>query len=419
MDIILVRSALCLQENVANLPNETISFDLVKLEMNVDQQLAKEFLENNESSEQTTKNGKATDSRCSAQRNQVQTTQSTLQPKPRKIKSVKEFFGPVVALENPDSYENDEGDSPLAKFRLRGIREEVKVCDLREEIVEEKQNCARFIRHSDDISHIITNAQPKPQVSRVPLANVRERENRKYRSAIWLSCLYAIGKDYKRAEAAERAAQQAAYVRRLKETRDGARDRIRTQMADEQRRSAIISHIEQQGLFEDLRDRQTRSSQVALKYNAVRRQSAQFEKIRRYEATFAKDFIGRTASCTKADFRFGEQEMREQRTRVKKDFVSDLREQTADVRDLRRMYMVERRNHIQHNGLAEKHEVKKKISASMQERIEAAQNRVAELRRSKTDVGDRRSKPVLLLPIVSDPHGPLPRSHTCDEMDAR
>ena len=407
-----------LQENGANLPNETISFDLVKLEMNVDQQLAKEEgLGNDESSEKTINGTRATDSKCSAHRNQLQTTRSKPQHrKPRRVKSVKEFFGLVVALENPD--DNDDGDSPLAKFRLRGIREEIRAPDLREEIVEEKHNCARFIRLSDDVNHIVTNAQPKPKVSRVPLADVRERENRKYQSAIWLACLYAVGKDYKRAEAAERAAQQAAYVRRLKETRDGAKDRIRAQMSVEKRRSAIISHIEQQGFFEDLRDQHLRTSQVAAKYNIVRRQSAQFEKIRRYEAAFAKDFVGRTASCTKADFRFGEQEMREQRTRMKRELVSDLREQTADVRDLRRMYAVERQNHLQHHTLAERNELRKRISASVHQRIEAAQNRVADLRRSKTDVSDRRSKPVLLLPIVSDPRSAPIRSHTCDEMGA-
>lgn len=336
----------------------------------------------------------------------VQMTRSEILPlKQQNIKSVKELLHPKSELiGNSDTDEDLDNDAPLAVFRLRGFRAKVELCDLREKIAEMKLNCAQSVRLADDIGHVIQSLRPKPKVTRMSVTEVRERKERKYQGAYWLVCLQAVEKENRRAAAAERDAHQASCVQSRKRERDDARERIHAHLVNQRRKTTITDQIRRRSFAEDRWENVARSSQVLLRYNALRHRSAQFEKIRRYEAAFAREFVGRTASCTKADFKFGEQEMRERQARFKREFVSEMRNVKLDCKDLWQTYKKEQTTSLQNQLVSEKKELKEKISENAQEQTNAAQQRVTEAK-SKNPV--KRSKTALTLPIISNRQAPV------------
>lgn len=388
-----------LQANISHQPFERLYFNLEMFETQVEQKLSKEI-----KMKEFDKLGGTADNQQNLRK--LQMTRSEILPhKQQNYKSVKELFhSKSEPIGNSDTDEDLDINAPLAMFRLRGFREKVELCDLREKIVEMKQNCGQSVRLADDIGHVVQSLRPKPKVTRMSVTEVRERKERMYQSAYWLVRLQAVEKESRRAAAAERDALQTYCVQSRKQERDNARDRIHTHLVNQRRKTTTSDQIRRQSFDEDRWENEAKSSQVLLRYNALRHRSAEFEKIRRYEAAFAREFVGQTASCTKADFKFGEQELRGRQASFKREFVSEMRNVKSDCKDRRQMYQIEQTTSLQNQLVSEKKELKEKISANAQEQTIAAQQRVAEAK-SKSPV--KRSKTALTLPIISNRQAPV------------
>ena len=84
--------------------------------------------------------------------------------KPRTIRTVQEFFGPVVSVDSSDddSVENDDLISPIARFRIRGFSEPVRLVCPSEQMNHEREAVARDVRAIETTCRLRQLTETKP-----------------------------------------------------------------------------------------------------------------------------------------------------------------------------------------------------------------------------------------------------------------
>ena len=268
-------------------------------------------------------------------------------PKPtiKKVKSVKQFFGPVVeSTPTPDiEKQEEEDDTPVTKYRLRGYQPNIILIDPLTEMVLSKQEAGRVVRDAEVEHHRKQQDAPSPRaVSTKRNMNNDQRIFARVHGTMAMSCLFAVHQAYKDREKAEKTATKMEHILNMREERDRAKERIKM-YHDEKRTGALKQRdLERARTLESLEKREMMRLQYLDRRHEVKNKSVDMTKSYRADNTFITEFSNQHTSVSKALMRHDRQARYEDHIQSKTDFVQGQSSTEVEQKEVVKKYLEHR-----------------------------------------------------------------------------
>ncbi len=229
------------------------------------------------------------------------------------IKSVRQFFGPVVETtmspepQTDGEYTTDSEELPVVNFRLRGMKQSIGVVDPTAELIISRQEAGHEVRLAEANYHRKADSTAKPQIDRKKNLNADKRIFSRVQGTMGLSCLRAVQQAYRDREVAERQTARLEYVIGMKEQREAAKERIK--LFQEDRRNMILKERDrdQKRIIDNLEKKDFMQMSTFERGNERKSRSSHFTKQRRSEMTFISDFNVQNTSVSNALMRHDRQ----------------------------------------------------------------------------------------------------------------
>ena len=308
----------------------------------------------------------------------------------RCVKSVKQFFGPVVETvltPEPDGsmVQMDDEEIPVVSFRLRGRKENVVFYDATTEMLVSRREAGQEIRAAEDNYHGQQVHKPRPIIKPAQNSN-DQRMFARVQGTMGLTCLQAIQQAYKDRERAERRAHKLETVSNMKEERSAAKQRIKLYQDDRRNKVLQQRDHEQRRLLDQLEKREQHIASTAQRYHEHRKLSSHFQKHRRDEMTFLMDFNVQNTSVSNALLRHDRLSKREDQNNQNIDVVQTQREMEQEQQSVVKKYMEHRQLMRQTESAMSRAAVDTKMLQEANDRLLRSKTRVAQLKNRNDNI---------------------------------
>lgn len=267
------------------------------------------------------------------------------QPVKKVVKSVKQFFGPVVeSTPTPDIERQEEDEeAPVTKYRLRGFQPNIILIDPMTEMILTKQEAGRVVRDAEVEHHRKLQDAPSPKAkSQAKNMNNDQRIFARVHGTMGMSCLFAVHQAYKDREKAEKTASKMEYILSMREERDRAKERIKM-YHDEKRTNALKQRdLERAKTLESLERREMMRLNYLDRRHEVKNKSTDLTKSYRADYTFITEFSNQHTSVSKALMRHDRQAKYEDHIQSKTDFVQSQSASENEQRETVKKYLEHR-----------------------------------------------------------------------------
>ncbi|CAC5373033.1 Leucine-rich repeat and IQ domain-containing protein 3 [Mytilus coruscus] len=305
----------------------------------------------------------------------------------RIVKSVKQFFGPVVESADQQEPEKEiDDDTPLTQYRLRGVRPETGYIDAKTQLILSNQEAGRMVRDAEDEIHIRTNNMPRPKISPRKNINTDQRIFARVHGTMGISSLLAVHQAYRDREKAERSAARIENILKLHDEKDRAKERIR--LFNEEKRNQALRKRDQEraNMLEALERREIRRLSYLDKRHDIKARSSEMSRTFKADFTFITEFSTQHTSVSNALMRHDKQTKQEDRVAAKSDLVSNLKTTKQDQSEIVKKYLEHRQLMRQTESSLAKNELDSRMLQEANERIMEAKTRVAQQKQRKEAV---------------------------------
>lgn len=320
--------------------------------------------------------------------------------KAKRIKSVKQFFGPIVKTSNSPEPSEDE-EIPIVQYRLKGLKKSIQYVDATTELIIARREAGNDVRLAEFDHHMKVDNEPKPVIKRSKEPSSLRKMLSRTQSTMGMSCLRAVQQAYRDREKMEQHALKMEYVMSMKEQRENSRDRVKL-FGDEKRNLALRERThEQKKMMEDV-DRKDMQRMSYLERSGEKRvKSSQHWKLRRGEMTFTTDFNVQNTSVSNALMRHDRQAVQEDKLQEKAEIVQAHKTVEKEQQEIVKKY-------LEHRQLMRQAEVAMSRAALDTKMLQEANDRLIEAR---TRVAHQKAKTAnvqatLTFPTISTPNLP-------------
>ena len=337
--------------------------------------------------------------------------------KPKRIKNIKQFFGPVVKTRlSPEpllSAAGDEDHFPIVRFRLRGLRKLIEVVDPTTELILGRREAGRDVRVAEFDHHVKADNVPKPKVQRKSageLSSMRRALTRA-QTTMGMSCLHAVQQAYKDRQKMEQQASRLEYVLSMKEQREVARDRIKVFQDD--KRSQVMKEraLDQKRLLEEVDKHDLNRITYLEKNGELRSKSSQYWRQRRGELTFMTDFNVQNTSVSNALMRHDRQAVQEDKLQERSELVMAHKVVEKEQQDIVKKYLEHRQLMRQAEVAMSRAALDTKMLQEANDRLIEARNRVAQQKAKTANIQATHTFPTIttpsLPPVTKESHSAL------------
>ena len=310
------------------------------------------------------------------------------------IKDIKQFFGPIVdPAPTPDTDRSQyvaDDEIPKIGFRLRGLSHKINYYDPVTDMVISRREAGMHIRAAEDEYHNHLNQEPKPSIKKSDTGTAQQRMFDRMQRAMGMSCLNAVHKAYEERHKAERRAAKLEYVMNMKEDRDTAKERIR--LFNEEKRRAALKDREKdhKNILDIMETRELQRLNYINKNKDVRQKSSHYQKTRRGELTFMKDFNVQNTSVSNALLRHDRQARHEDKQAEKLDIIQSHKIVEGEQQSMVKTYLEHRQLMRQTETAMSRAAIDTKMLQEANDRLSEARSRVAQ-QKSRLP-GDERQK---------------------------
>ncbi|XP_064650093.1 uncharacterized protein LOC135501748 [Lineus longissimus] len=330
----------------------------------------------------------------------LQKRQATKLEKPPKIKSVKQFFGPVVPTSSPMTPPSiisaDSDEVPVVSFRLRGFKPQILQVDQTTEMIIARAEAGKDIRDAEAAGHRHQQMLPKPKIIKKQTLTNDQRIFAKVHGTMSLSCLHAVQQAYKDREKAERTNGKIEKILNLRDEREAAKHRIKV-FHEERRNNILIDRQkERANTLEVLERRELQQLNYLDKNQELRNRAKDFKRSINQDSTFINDFSCQHTSVSNALLRHDRQARVEDTMQEKLETVEVNRDVELEQRDLVKKYLEHRQLMRQAETAVARASLDTKILQETNEDIMKAHARVGQIRELK-----KRAKELCPLPSSS------------------
>lgn len=264
----------------------------------------------------------------------------------RIVKSVKQFFGPVVTATPPPgvgaSPEEDEG-LPLTEYRLQGYRPNITLVDPTAEMIMSKQDAGRLVRDAELDLHRKLHDQSTP---RIKAANKSVTNDQRIFSRVHgsmsMSCLYAVHQAYKDRDKAERTATKMEHILNMRDERDKAKERIKLYHEEKRSTALRLRDMERAKTLEQLEKRETTRITYLNKRHEIKNKSVDLSRTYKQDFTFITEFSNQHTSVSNALMRHDRQAKFEDQLQNKSELVHNLTAAEAEQKETVKKYLEHR-----------------------------------------------------------------------------
>ena len=325
--------------------------------------------------------------------------------KSRRIKSVKQFFGPVVpTVHSPEPQLADNEELPIVNFRLRGLKKAIQVNDPTTDLIIARREAGRDTRAAEFDHHLKMDNEPKPKISKKTEASNLQRMLSKAQGTMGLSCLRAVQQAYKDRERMERQVQRMECVLSLRDQRENARDRIK--VYHDAKRAHVLKErdADQKKILEEFDRKDTQIMTYLEKSGELRSKSSQHWRKRRGEISFTTDFNVQNTSVSNALMRHDRQAKQEDKLQERSDLVMAHKVIEKDQQDIVKKYMEHRQFMRQAEVAMSRAALDTKMLQEANDRLIVARNRVAQQKARTANIQAKLMFPTINTPSL--PPGP-------------
>ncbi|KAL4218950.1 leucine-rich repeat and IQ domain-containing protein 3 [Mactra antiquata] len=342
---------------------------------------------------------------------------------PRKVvKSVKQFFGPVVeSVPTPEvetRHEDETDDMPVTEYRLRGYQPHIMYIDPMAEMILAKQEAGRLVRDAEIEHHRKVQELPTPRVkSQKKGMNNDQRIFARAHGTMGMSCLFAVHQAYKDREKAEKTASKMEYIMSMREERDRAKERIK--MYHEEKRSNALKQrdMERAKTLENLEKREMLRLNYLDKRHEIKNKSADLTKSFRQDFTFVTEFSNQHTSVSNALMRHDRQAKVEDQLQQKTDFVQGASSTEKEQKDVVKKYLEHRQLMRQTESAMARATLDTRLLQEVNDRMLEAKTRVAQQKARRDTVQAFYPLPVMT-PVPTSSSAPPPIAHGLTRWDS-
>ena len=320
--------------------------------------------------------------------------QKKKEEKKKRIKSIKQFFGPVVQtkpeldeVDEEDASKNkDEEDIPMVQFRLEGLKHRINIIDPTTEMILAQREAGKNIREADDDHHKRRMIAPRPAVKKHKTMNTDQRIFARVQGTMGLSCLRAVQQAYKERERAEKQAAKMEYILSMRNQQDQAKERIRI-YKDEKRNAALKKREQDHNkVVETIEKQELQRLTYLEKRQEARNHSSHFSNQLRKEHTFIQDFGIQNTSVSNALIRHDRQSRIEDKLGAQIENVKSYKELEKDQVDMVKRYLEHRQLMRQTESAVNRAALDTKMLQDANDRLLEAKSRVAQQKARKENV---------------------------------
>lgn len=313
--------------------------------------------------------------------------------KTTKMKSVKQFFGPVVsASTSEDDFFVDSSDFndevPLTAYRLRGHHQKMFFMNPVKDMILTRRDAGNDIRAAEAEYHRKNFQTTKKKTPFQRQMTLDQRVFNKNHGAMGLSCLYAVHKAYRDRERAEKTAAKMEHILNLKEERERARERIR--LYQDEKRNLMIQQkeVQQNKIVDNLEKLEHhRLNYLGRKYDNHARFSDLFQ-LHKMDHTFVSQFSNQHTSVSKALMHHDRQVKSEDESNIRADRVQSSKAGESEKQNVVSKYLEHRQLMRQTESAMARTALDTRMLQEANERIMKARARVSQLKTRRNTVQD-------------------------------
>ncbi|KAK7095264.1 leucine-rich repeat and IQ domain-containing protein 3-like isoform X2 [Littorina saxatilis] len=239
----------------------------------------------------------------------------------KNIRSVRQFFGPVVDTEPDDDDKDIEEDDelPITQYRLRGRQPTVMLSDATAQMILSRVEAGVQVREAKAERVQTARSEPPPKVTPFNFRSNDQRLFARVHGTMGLSCLFAVQKAYRDREKAEKATAKMEYIMAMREERQRAKERI-YMYQDEKRNQAIRkSDQDRARILDQMEKRELLRLKYLDKQQELKSRVNDISKSLQADNTFTVEFNTQQTSVSKALLRHNRQARFEGRLSTRKD----------------------------------------------------------------------------------------------------
>ncbi|KAK7504361.1 hypothetical protein BaRGS_00004227 [Batillaria attramentaria] len=309
-------------------------------------------------------------------------------PKTQRIKSVKQFFGPVVDTKPDYSEDGDEEDEmiPVTNYRLQGSQPNLLLADATTDMILSRIESGRFVREAEAERVQRVKALPPPTRPHYDFKTDDQRLFSKVHGTMGLSCLVAVQKAYKDREKAEKATARMEYILAMRDERQRAKERIHM-YHDEKRNQAIRRRDQDRARILDQMEKQELKRLNYLdRQHESKSRAVDLAKSFQADNTFMTEFNSQHTSVSKALLRHDRQARLEDKLSSRKGQVQTLRNTEVDQQETVKKYMEHRQLMRQTETAMSRAALDTRMLQETTERMMEARQRVAHIKQKEATV---------------------------------
>ena len=242
---------------------------------------------------------------------------------PKRIKSVKQFFGPVVDTEVDDDDEEgeEEEELPVTQYRLRGRQPTIILADATTDMILSRIEAGKQVREAEMERVQKVRAEPPPKAAPHNFLNNDQRMFARVHGTMGLSCLLAVQRAYRDREKAEKTTAKMEYILAMREERQHAKERIQL-YHDEKRNQAMRKRDQDRArILDQMEKRELMRLNYLDKQQELKGRATDVTKTLQADNTFMTEFNSQHTSVSKALLRHDRQARYEDKVASRKDKV--------------------------------------------------------------------------------------------------
>lgn len=303
------------------------------------------------------------------------------EPQKKVVKSVKQFFGPIVESspapgESPR--EEEEEDVQITEYRLRGIKPDVMYIDATTEMILAKQEAGRLVRDAEEEIHNRATHFSKPKITPRKSVNTNQRMFARVHGTMGISSLLAVHQAYRDREKAEQTAAKMEHILNMRDERDRAKERIKIHN-DEKRNMALRKRdAERAQMLDALERKEMKRLNYLEKRNDLKAKSTDLNRSYKTDFAFITEFNNQHTSVSNALMRHDKQARTEDNIAVKTDLVQNLNTVKTEQQEVVKKYMEHRQLMRQTESAMARASLDTRMLQEANDRLFEAKTRVAQ-----------------------------------------
>ncbi|XP_005095281.1 uncharacterized protein LOC101845313 [Aplysia californica] len=302
--------------------------------------------------------------------------------KPKRIKEIKQFFGPVVDTHTAEEEEEDvSGDEiPMTDFRLKGTKPKLLVADATTEMILSRKEAGHMVREAEAERMKQDSLQTPPKATPHNLTTTEQRFFSRAQGTMGLSCLMAVHKAYREREKAEKAAARMENILGMREERQRAKDRIN--MYHDERRAQVLKtrDMDRARVIDRMEKHELNRLNFLDKQQEHKVRASDGNKAFRADHTFMLEFNSQHTSVSNALLRHDRQARADDVRSQKENVVSNAKVTEVEQQNTVKKYLEHRQLMKQTETAMAKAALDTKMLSEANERMMEARSRVAHLK---------------------------------------